>query len=217
MSKNKRLYACFVLGLSFLVSACMDASIPSEEVEETAPATEASSPTPPPSDLAPGEVPNETDPSENTLALNGDGFLLITAAEETERVEFGESIESATDAVSVVFGQPAITAAPNAECPAGPMEFTSWGNGFTLNAVNGELVGWSVRSHNAAGTPLFTDKGIGVGTSRETLAAAYSTTIEQTTLGTEFYTDSALSGILSSDTPDATIEYLWAGTPCNFR
>ncbi len=214
--QSNRLCSLLSLGLlvSFLASACMDTSIPNEEAQTDAPTTEESSPV---SQTSPSPL-GEVNSSEVALALDGEGFQLVEPqAEGTGRVNFGESLNDAAAAVSSVLGQPAITAEMNAECPAGPMEFTSWGNGFILNAINGELVGWSVRSHNAANTPLATDKGIGIGTPRETLESAYSTTVTETTLGTEFYTDDLLSGILSSDAPDATVESLWAGTACNFR
>jgi hypothetical protein len=221
MSKqNNRLFSFLSLGLlvSFLASACMDTSIPSEGTEDvptTETTTEEGSPS---SQTSEPIAPEETSLSEVSLVLNGDGFQIIRSEmDETESVTFEDSLGSAIEAVAVVFGQPAIAAAVNQDCPAGPMEFTSWDNGFTLNAMNGELVGWSVRSHNAADTPLLTDSGIGIGTSRSTLETAYAATVTETTLGTEFYTDDFLSGMLSSDASDATVEYLWAGTDCSFR
>ncbi len=215
MSKNNGLYSALVLGLlAFFVSACMDTSVPDSETGTAAPDTEESTPVGQPSDSTSS---SEAESSDVTLALNGSGFQLVgSGAEGSRSVTFGEDIDEATEAASLVLGQsepPQV----NSECGAGPIEFTSWENGLSLHAMDGELVGWSLRSHNTTGTPLSTDKGIGIGRSRSDLEAAYSTTVEQSTLGTEFATDGSLYGILSSDAPDATIEDMWAGTSCNFR
>ncbi len=215
MSKNNRLYSALASALlAFLVSACMDTSVLENETETTAPTTEESTPSTQPSDPTPS---SEAESSDVTLALDGNGFQLIgSGGEGSQSVTFGESIDDATEAVSLVLGQsepPQV----NSECGAGPIEFTSWENGLSLHAMDGELVGWSLRSRNTTGTPLFTDKDIGIGRSRSDLESAYSTTVEESTLGTEFAADNSLFGILSSDTPGATIEYMWAGTSCNFR
>ncbi|MGB3788538.1 MAG: hypothetical protein WA949_11050 [Phormidesmis sp.] len=211
--QNNRLYSFLALGLMTLVSACMDPSVSNDGTEETAQTTEGASTQQPSDPISSGEPAS----SDVTLALNGSGLQLTGAnAEGSKGVTFGEGIDDATEVASLVLGQPAPPQVNN-ECGAGPIEFTSWDNGFALHAMNGELVGWSLRSRDVTGTQLFTDKGIGIGRSRSELESAYSTTIEESTLGTEFAADDALFGILSSDAPDATIDYMWAGTSCNFR
>jgi hypothetical protein len=91
---------------------------------------------------------------------------------------------------------------------------TQWPNGLVLHAADSEFIGWSARPDTDAS--LTTIAGVGTGSTRGELEAAYTVEVTETSLGTEFSTGS-LFGLLSSTEPDATITDLWAGTVCNFR
>jgi hypothetical protein len=58
--------------------------------------------------------------------------------------------------------------------------------------------------------------GIGVGSTRAQLDAAFDPQITQSSLGTEF-SAAGLGGVLESPAPTARITSLWAGTGCIFR
>ena len=120
----------------------------------------------------------------------------------------------AVSTVSTALGEPTETV-DTSECPAGPLQITSWSNGFSLNTLDETFVGWSVRP-NADSENLTTIAGVGIGTSLKNLQDAYDVEIFESSLGTEFNVGQ-MSGILSSDQPDGEITNLWAGLNCIFR
>jgi hypothetical protein len=64
---------------------------------------------------------------------------------------------------------------------------------------------------------LTTMDGIGVGSTRaQLLAARPATTVEDSTLGTEFAV-ADMGGLFEDAAPDAKITHLWAGVTCAFR
>ena len=99
----------------------------------------------------------------------------------------------------------------NPECGAGPLAFADWPDGFQLVFQDDRFVGWSTRQ-----VGLQTMSGVGVGSTRAQLEAAYKVTVEETTLGQEFQAG-GLGGLLSGPGPDARITNLWAGITCAFR
>lgn len=79
------------------------------------------------------------------------------------------------------------------------------------------FVGWSLGEFNNDGK-INTMAGIGVGSARSELEAAYTIEVKKTTLGYEFSTDAeGLYGILSGPSPEDKIEFMWSGLSCNFR
>ena len=58
--------------------------------------------------------------------------------------------------------------------------------------------------------------GVGPGSSRADLEAAYAADISETTLGTEFAAGE-LFGLLDGKELAAKITYMWGGLSCNFR
>jgi len=113
----------------------------------------------------------------------------------------------------------------NSECGAGPMTMLIWGNGLNLmfqkeqGAKSDKLlfVGWSLGEFNNDGT-INTMAGIGVGSTRSELEAAYNIEVNKTTLGYEFSTGpEGLYGILNGPSPEDKIEFMWSGLSCNFR
>ena len=138
------------------------------------------------------------------LAANG---LAVTGA-QPGRIDFGMARADAVARVRAVLGAPT-GSEDNDECPAGPMQFTSFGD-LTLNFQDGRLAGWS---YDAPGNPpLRSDSGIGIGTARSGLRGAE---FGESTLGMEFGIGE-MGGLMSDDSPSATVTNLWAGVVCQF-
>jgi hypothetical protein len=102
----------------------------------------------------------------------------------------------------------------NSECGAGPLDYAAWADGLTLHFQEGKFAGWAL-DERAEGA-LATASGIGPGSTRPALDAAYQPTLSETSLGTEFAAGE-LYGVLSGGGPDARITALWAGVSCIFR
>lgn len=106
----------------------------------------------------------------------------------------------------------------NEECGAGPMEMGDLPSGLQLTFMEGKFVGWTAPDGaRATGAALTTDKGIGIGSTRQALEAAYSSVnVEDSSLGVEFQAND-LYGLLDSKAPTGKITSLWAGATCIFR
>lgn len=166
---------------------------------DTAPttATTATTPTTP----APGTV----------LVLAGDGLRVMTRPSGSTRpVDFGTGIEQAVEQLSYVIGSPPQERGTSTEC--GPVAYATWASGLTVRFVGARFAGWSVRNGSAAGR-LTTAAGIGIGSTRAALDAAYTARVTRSSLGTEF-SAGGLVGLLGSARPDARITELWAGEAC---
>ena len=113
-------------------------------------------------------------------------------------------------------GEP-VSRLANQECGAGPMQFTSFAGGLTLNFQNGAFAGWALeRSEEDKG--FTTARGIGVGSQEAALKAAYAVErIEGSTLGDEFTSAGGINGFLSDRGSGKQVESLYAGTNCFFR
>ncbi len=175
---------------------------------------------------APAPNPNESTEADRgvevavpdqatALALTGEGLLLVEEETgSTTLLPFGTEMDIVQTAVVELFGNPE-TVSDNADCPGDPFIIAAWADGLMLNADGDTFVGWSVRPE--AGSDSFTTlAGVGVGSSREDLEAAYTIEVFESTLGTEF-TAGQLAGLLSDATPEAEITDFWAGTVCIFR
>ena len=149
--------------------------------------------------------------------------------------------EAAADAIAVVLGAGRLTVGGNAlvfdapafqvssyleralgdpvreddqDCGPGRLHLISW-PGLDVYLLDDRLVGWGVGDDQRK-----TDTGIGLGSSRAELQAAYpSVTFPESTLGEEFFVpptgqDTAgLSGVLEAD----EVEALWSGATCVAR
>jgi hypothetical protein len=149
------------------------------------------------------------------LALTGEGLLLVEEETgSTTLLPFGMDMDTVQTAVVDLLGDPE-TVSDNADCPGDPFIIAAWADGLMLNADGDTFVGWSVRPEE--GSDQFTTlAGVGVGSSREDLEAAYTIEVFESTIGNEF-TAGQLAGLLSDATADAEITDLWAGTVCIFR
>ncbi|PSN15658.1 hypothetical protein C7293_06285 [filamentous cyanobacterium CCT1] len=205
LSSTFRLSALLPLGLTLLLTTAACTRTPdAADVNGTESTTDAVDPAP-------------VDPVEDTeslLALSGEGLQLVgDQSGSTATLPFGTEIAVVEDAVTDLVGEPT-ESGENTECGSGPQMITQWPNGLVLHAADGEFIGWSARPDTDP--DLTTIAGVGIGSTRGELEAAYTIEVTESTLGTEFSTGN-LFGILSSAEPDATIENLWAGTVCNFR
>lgn len=107
----------------------------------------------------------------------------------------------------------------NAECGAGPVEFTDFPGGLAAHFQQGRLVGWNWRALQdgdaaPAGTIRLASGNVAIGAPR---AAAEQTAgfalITTSTLGEEFSLGPSIGGFLEND----AVAMLYAGTQCFFR
>ncbi|WOD38094.1 hypothetical protein [Nodosilinea sp. E11] len=201
LKQSFRLSALLPLGLTLLLTtaACTrtpDAVAPIDPVP-TAP--------------TPGDQVEDT---ESLIALSGEGLQLVgDQTGSTNALEFGTDMATVEGIVTNILGTPLETGL-NEECGAGPQMITQWPGGLVLHAAEGEFIGWSARPDTDEA--LTTIAGVGIGSTRSALEAAYTVEVFESSLGTEFSAGD-LFGILTSDAPDAIVQNLWAGTTCNFR
>ena len=148
------------------------------------------------------------------VALDGDGIRVVNAGTGSTRpIAFGASAEQAIAAAVATSGA-LRSRGTNEDCGAGPMEILTFPDGLHLHVQSGRFVGWSVSAVGAE-TPR-TMSGIGLGSTRAELEAAYAADVRRTTLGMEFAAG-GLQGVLASGAADARVTALWAGASCVAR
>jgi hypothetical protein len=153
-------------------------------------------------------APAPTGPARLVLASDG---VEVAGGSAGERLPFGTPQARVLTAAGTVLGA-LKEQGPQEECPAGPVHYAGY-DGLQLIFQEGAFVGWSARE----GSALRTAAGIGPGSTLGEVKAAYpSTTVEQSTLGTEFAAGE-ISGVVDGPTDAARVEVLWAGTTCVFR
>lgn len=147
------------------------------------------------------------------LAVAGEGLRLFDRDTGSARpVPFGTPREAALAALAFR-GEPAATGRLE-ECGAGPLDYARWGDGLTLYFQDSRLAGWALDG-SGKDSPT-TASGLGVGSTRAELEAAYDAEVFDSTLGTEFAAGE-IFGILDGTGPSAKIAHLWAGTSCTMR
>lgn len=187
----------------FVSAAALAACTPAGETVETSEAEKA------------GEASEASEASETVeLTLSGTG--LAVSGGEGAILAFGSPRETAEEVVAAILGD-AISRQSNEECGAGPMQFSAFAEGLTLNFQDDALVGWFL-SDDADGT-LATDKGIGLSSVIGDFESAHlASRIEESTLGIEAYSESDGIGALIADGAEGeTITDMYAGTNCFFR
>ncbi|MEM9219455.1 MAG: hypothetical protein AAGD25_34615 [Cyanobacteria bacterium P01_F01_bin.150] len=189
-----------------------------EIVDEIAPEPEK-----PSSDNKATDTASKTDDETEVQDASTVMVALTTEGLQTVDAQTGSTVDMAFDTVdqaiivstvSSALGDPTETI-DTSECPAGPLQITTWTNGLSINTLDKTFVGWSINP-NAGSEDLTTIAGVGIGTSVKDLQDAYDVEILDSTLGTEFYVGQ-MSGLLSSEQPDGEITDLWAGANCIFR
>ncbi|MDO9473815.1 MAG: hypothetical protein Q7J28_12225 [Caulobacter sp.] len=164
---------------------------------------------------APPSGPAPVATTQAAVALDAGGLMIVTKDTGSSRmIDFGLPKAQVAAIVTNVAGAPT-PESTNSECGAGPVQFIAWPDGLTLLFQEDRFVGWSV-DKDAAGKQS-TMSGVGVGSTRADLAAAYSgVQVSETSLGQEFRAG-GLYGVLDGADTTAKIEVMWAGTSCVFR
>lgn len=165
------------------------------------------------------ETPNLPAHPPGVVRLHGDG-VEVTGPLGT-MLAFGSRREAVEAELAKLFGE-ARDAGTNTECGAGPMAFTEYPGGLTLNFQDGALVGWSLRDDDGeiggASADIATAAGISLDSSAAELAAAYEVEMmADSTLGEEFTTPAGVFGFLTGEGSAREVESLHAGTNCFFR
>jgi hypothetical protein len=174
---------------------------------------------PPASEAADGQdagAPRVADPADHgKLRLSGEA-VTITGPLGTN-LAFGSPRAAVEKEVSGILGLPEGRDA-NGECGAGPMEFTNYTGGLTLNFRDGRLVGWTLESSPEPGG-IATASDIGPGSSASAVAEVLTATeVEDSTLGDEFYSDTnGIGGFFAGEGDARIVDSLYAGTTCFFR
>jgi len=151
-------------------------------------------------------------PAKTTAALTlaPDGLSIVeTPPGKARLVPFGIPRASAELMVGSVQGEQ-LGKGSSAECGAGKIDYTSYRDDLQLTFQENKFVGWTI---NGGESPLRTAKGIGVGSTRQQLDAAYKVDVEDSSLGLLFSTGD-LVGLLDIDGIDGLVTSIWAGTVC---
>ncbi len=169
-----------------------------------------------------GEVPTPTEqqtlrpPSPevatDAIQLNGQGL-----AAGAEAFYFAAGRTEVETALAGVLGD-ATRSVENEECGAGPMQFTDYPGGLTVNFQNGSLVGWIHRQAEdgeAAATGELSVVGdVQLGTPQADAESADGfLMIKESTLGEEFSLGDTIGGFFE----EGSVAMLYAGTQCFFR
>lgn len=177
------------------------------QTAETTKAEVVADASPPPA----AEVPTSVQDSP-ALAVEAEGLRLFNKQSGSARaIAFGTPRE---DVLKLLAFRGNPETGQNGECGAGPLDFANWDDGLGLFFQKGKFVGWNLNSRGQIA--ITTASGIGVGSSRADLEAAYAAEISETSLGTEFAAGE-LFGILDGKDEAAKITNMWGGTTCNFR
>lgn len=202
-----------------LLAGCARAPAPLDATAPATPATRVARSSTAPDAPEAGAAPLPKAPAASTahIALSGEGLSLISGSGATRHLLFGEPATQSIETISRVVGT-VPDRGRNGECGAGPLDMDTWSNGLTLVSQDGRFVGWSVNPERGEGAhrPLATMAGVGLGSTRAQLQAAYVAEVRETTLGTEFEAG-GLFGVLEGTDAAARINALWAGTSCVFR
>ena len=192
----------FVAAVSLVaLAACGGAK--EDEPEPTATETPRSEPTP---------TATETPAPEQVVQLTTTG---IKAGSEAFLFEAGRNEVEA--ALKGLLGDPS-DRGPMEECGAGPMDFTDYAGGLTVNFQDGKLVGWNwsnPRDGDPPATGEITLAGPAeLGTAKATVEAAPGyEAITDSTLGEEFSVNDNLFGFFEA----GKVSMLYSGTQCFFR
>lgn len=154
---------------------------------------------------------------ETPLILAPDGLLVADHAGKMRLLPFGTERNKAESAVAIIVGTP-VTRGSSDECGAGKVDYTTLRDGntgrrdsFQMTFQDDTFAGWTI---NTADSTLKTAKGIGIGSTRQELDAAYKDlTVEDSSLGLLFGS-TGLTGLLDQDGIEGLVTDIWAGTVC---
>lgn len=187
--------------LALLLVACS----PEAQPPAGAPAAEAPAPA----------APAPTEPGE--ALLEADGFMPANPGGRGtgRKLTFGEPETEVIAFITRLRGDQPPRRSSNAECPAGPLTFADWGDGFQLAFSDGKFAGWTAGEGAPRG--FSTLSGVHVGSTLAELRAAHpDVAVREDTVGPEFSAGD-IHGTLSGTGDAATVTTLWAGASCIFR
>lgn len=167
----------------------------------------------PETSIANGAADNATAAATPALNVAPDGVTLVLENGSARHATFGMGRDMVVTMVSAALGQPTDTGR-NEECGQGPVDTTDFTGGLSLSFQDGKFVGWNLDGRDKA--PYTTASGIGIGSTLKQIRDAMAVTVETSTLGIEFQAGD-LSGLLTANAPDGRVEFLWAGSICQFR
>ena len=181
----------------------------------------ACSPETPPADApaaAEASAPGAPVPTElGEALLEADGFMPANPGGRGtgRKLSFGEPETEVVAFITRLRGDQPPRRSSNAECPAGPLTFADWGDGFQLAFSDGKFAGWTAGEGAPRG--FSTLSGVHVGSTLAELRAAHpGVAVREDTVGPEFSVGD-IHGTLSGTGDAATVTTLWAGASCIFR
>jgi len=161
----------------------------------------------------PAVVTTPADAAKARLVVEGEGLRwVLQPSGRASPVPFGRPESEVLTSVEGIRG-PAVKGT-NQDCGAGPVQFASWPDGLGLVFQDGRFVGWGLGRRAIGG--IATAAGVGPGSTRAELDAAYSVTVTRTSLGSEF-SACDLHGVLDGTSAGARITDMWAGVSCVAR
>ena len=203
---QKRMLLTVPLALTLAALIACSNETPVDQPTETAPANVPTTP-------APAVADNETAAKDSpVLTVEADGLRLFNKLSGSARaIAFGTA---RSDVLSMLayLGKP--ETGTNGECGAGALDYANWPGGPGLYFQNDKFAGWNLNERSKGA--ITTASGVGIGSSRTDLEAAYAADISETTLGTEFAAGE-LFGLLDGKGKAAKITNMWGGVSCNFR
>ena len=150
-------------------------------------------------------------PEADAVTLRGDGL-----AAGAESFYFGAGRSEVEAGVTSALGEPT-ERGDNAECGAGPVQFTIYPGDLHLNFQDGKLVGWLVQDGNSSPT-IRTAQGVGIGTPAQDAAARIDAKpVEGSTLDGEFAAAGDIGGFFRQAGGAKRVTGLYAGTNCFAR
>ncbi len=157
---------------------------------------------------APGQEPlrpSTPQVAADEIELRADG--LVAGPEAFYFAAGQKEVESAVEKVLGI----APDRSTNAECGAGPIQLTRFGDDLALNFQDGSLVGWTAY---AADDSVQIVGDVQVGTARADASQAKGfKPFTESTLGEEFSLGDRIGGIVEDD----AVSLMYAGTQCFFR
>ncbi|MFN3988976.1 MAG: aspartate-semialdehyde dehydrogenase [Erythrobacter sp.] len=151
--------------------------------------------------------------AENVVDLRPDGL-----AAGSEAFYFAAGRSEVEGALARTLGE-AMGRSTNAECGAGPIDFTDFPGGLAVHFQGGRLVGWNWRlpqegDSKPAGTIRLADGDVAIGSARSVAQSAPGfARITASTLGEEFSLGPSIGGFIEND----AVSMLYSGTQCFFR
>lgn len=159
-------------------------------------------------------VPPSRQNNDPIVAVEGEGLRLFNPTTSAATpIAFGRSQTDVLKALERLRG--AASKGTNQDCGAGSVDYATWSDGLSLVFQRNRFVGWGI-DRRAAGT-LTTASGVGPGSTRQQLDAAYGdVSVRQSSLGTEFAAG-GFSGVIDGTKASSKITDMWAGTNCVAR